>query len=532
MTRTVVTTPGSAPGGATPPVAGPAQEQAAASRLVGRNAGALVISQFVTTPVSMVVSAMLARSLGVSNFGAIYLATTVLTLAFLLVEWGGQAAIAAEVARNPASAARLFGTGLVLRILLGGAMLLFLPRFAAWMGYDPSVRLAIALCGVRFAFTSLGTLCGAVVRGFEKVHWHAGATVFGKLIDAVLVIGVLLAGGGLRAALTAQVVAAAITLVWQIHLVLKLEIGRPLIDATALRLLVGGGVGFLVLDLVNQLQPTIDAAFLSKLAPAQALGWYSAASRISGVLLFPASTLSFALYPTVARLWQDDRVTYDAMVRLGLRSVTQLGVLAGMGTVIFSSMIVRLVYGAGAYGPAAMDLGILAPYVLLVYTSIILGTSILAAGKQWRWAAAQGLGVLVAVTLDPILIPWTQHRYGNGSVGVCISVVFAETVLVTAGLRLLPPGVLDKALARTLGRCLVAAGGMAAVGFILRGIPVLSIGATVAAYVGLLWVQQEIDPDLLIFLRTVGLSKLARAGPPQDGPENVIPVSGPSQPLV
>jgi hypothetical protein len=61
---------------------------------------------------------------------------------------------------------------------------------------------------------------------------------------------------------------------------------------------------------------------------------------------------------------------------------------------------------------------------------------------------------------------------------------------------------------------------------------VLSVGATVATYVGLLWVLREIDPDLLIFLRGIVLSKLARARPPQDKPETVIPGSGPSQPVL
>ena len=71
-------------------------DKTVAGRLVGRNALALVASQFVTTPVSMVVNALLARTLGASNFGAVYLATTVLTLAFLFVEWGGTTQVAAD----------------------------------------------------------------------------------------------------------------------------------------------------------------------------------------------------------------------------------------------------------------------------------------------------------------------------------------------------------------------------------------------------------------------------------------------------
>src|SRR5262245_3374563 len=175
--------------------------KAAASRIFGCNLLALVASQFVTTPVSLVVNAMLARSLGADAFGAIYFAGTVLTLAFLLVDWGGQAQIAAEVARDRSSAARIFGTGLLFRLALSAGMIAGLPLFAAYMGYSTAVRTALALSSFRFALTTIGSLCNAVIRGYEKVHWHATATVAGSLLDAALVIATLLSGGGLREAL-------------------------------------------------------------------------------------------------------------------------------------------------------------------------------------------------------------------------------------------------------------------------------------------------------------------------------------------
>lgn len=475
-------------------------DRTSAGKLVGRNALALVASQFVTTPVSMVVNALLARRLGASNFGAVYLATTVLTLAFLLVEWGGTTQVAADVARDRSTAPRVFGSGLVLRVVFAAIALLVIPYFGAWMHYDESVQLALSLVGLRMALQSIGTLCSAVVRGFEKLHWHAVATVTGSLIDATLVISIVLGGGGLEAALTMQVVSAAITAVVQVMLVFRLGIGRPVVDRTTMRALLAGGFSFVVLELVARLQPYIDASFLSRLGAPEALGWYSAASRITGVLIFPATTLTFALYPTLARLWQSDRETCNEMVRLGLRFVMLLGILAGTGTVIFAPLIVTIIYGAAAYAPAADTLSILAAYVLLVYTSIIIGTFLVACGRQWPWALAQSFCLVVSMVLDPILIPWTQARFGNGSLGICVSVVTAEIAMVSFGLLLLPPGPLNRSLARTLRCSLLSALGMAAVGFLLRPYPIVAIPLTVAVYSGLLWVQNELDPDMLVLV--------------------------------
>jgi O-antigen/teichoic acid export membrane protein len=474
----------------------------AASRIFGRNLLALVASQFVTTPVSLVVNAMLARSLGADSFGAIYFAGTVLTLAFLLVDWGGQAQIAAEVARDPASAPRIFGTGLVFRLILSLGMLAGLRLFAAVMGSSAAVHTAIVLGSIRFAITTIGSLCNAVLRGFEKVHWHAAATVAGTLLDAILVIGTLLSGGGLRQALLAQIAAAALTLLLQFALVLRLGLGRPQISRVALHALVGGGFGFFVLKAVLSAQPYLDASFLSALAPAAALGWYSAAARVSGVLVFPALTMHLALYPTLARLWKDDRATFEAMVRLALRAVTIFGLLAATATVAFADTVVQTVYGKN-FAPAATDLALLSGYILFVYTNILIGTAVMAAGRQLRWAAVQTICLAASAGLNPFLIPWTQHAYGNGGIGVCIYIGLAEIVMTILGLRLLPGAVRHGAMPRTARRSAVAAVCMGLVAWLFRRAPWLAAPLSTAVYLGLIWIQREVDADLLMLVRDV-----------------------------
>jgi lipopolysaccharide exporter len=476
-------------------------------RRVGRNMLALVASQFVTTPISMVVNAMMARALGAETFGAIYLATTILTLGFLFVEWGGYSQVAASVARDRATAPRVLGTGLLLRVLMSAVVLAVVPAFGRWMHYDATVQLALLLCGIRLVFVSLGLLCAGILRGLERIRWHAAANMAGTVVDAALVAAVLLSGGGLRAVLTVQVFSAALTLVLQLGMLARLRIGRLSVDRPTATLLVGGGFSFLVLEIILKLQPYIDATFMERLADPRALGWYSAATRIQGVLLFPATTLTVALYPTLVRLWKDDRSTCDHMVRLALRAIIVLGVLAATGTALFSTFVVDLVYGREGYAPAAANLSILSAYVVLVYASMVLGTALIVGGRQWKYAIAQSLCLVVSLVLDPILIPWAQRAYGNGGLGVCISVVTAETLMVGSALALLPSGPLDRSLARTLGRCLLAAGAMVAVGVLLRAYPLVAIPATVGIYAGLLWIQREIDPDLLMLLRRPGRSE-------------------------
>jgi O-antigen/teichoic acid export membrane protein len=470
--------------------------------LVARNMLALVFSQFVTTPVSMVVNAVLARSLGAADFGIIYFANTVLLVSFLFVEWGSQF-LAGEVARNRGEAAKLFGAAAVQRLAFAAIVLMLIPRVSALLGWDPRLQTVLLLCAGRMAIGTIGTLCSAVFRGFEKLSWHARTTVFGNLLEASILVPTLLLGGRLRAALVAQLVAAFVTTSVQIALLLRLRIGRPRFELRALTGLLKGGLGFLVLDLVVRLQPYIDVTFLSRLARAEAMGWHSAANRIVGVLLFPATTLSFAIYPTIARLWVEDRAAYEALLRLALRAVALVGIFAATGTLLYADVAIDVIYGAERFGPAAGNLRILAVYVVLVYASIVLGIGIAAARGQVRYAVAQSFCLVVSLTLDPFLVPRFERAAGNGGLGVSTSIVVAEVAMVAAGWMLLPGGIVNRSLGSTIGRALLAAAAMTAVGYALRAFPFAAIPLSVATYAGVLWALGGVDPEILELLRGV-----------------------------
>src|SRR6266851_2415805 len=476
------------PAGTEPEGAAPLEAPAPArdGALVARNMLALVFSQFVTTPVSIVVNAVLARSLGSADFGIIYFANTVLLVAFLFVEWGSQF-LAGEVARNRSKAGELFGAAAAQRLAFSAIVLLLIPRASSLLGYDRPVEIVLLLCAGRMAIASIGSVCSAMYRGFERLSWNARTAVFANVLEASVLIPTLLLGGRLRAALVAQLVAASIATAVQIALVVRLGIGRPQFKPGAIPGLLRGGLGFLVLDLVLRLQPYIDASFLSRLARPEAMGWYSAANRIVGVLLFPATTLSFAIYPTITRLWTEDRPSYAPLVRLGLRAIAIVGIFAATGTALFAGIAVDV-----------------------VYASIMLGIGIAAAGRQVVYAFAQSFCLVVSLVLDPILIPRFERSAGNGGLGVSTSVVIAEVAMVAAGVFILPRGVVDRSLAATVARASAAALGMASVGFALQALPYLAVTLSVAAYACILWALGGLDPEILDLLR--GL--LRRRPPP------------------
>jgi Na+-driven multidrug efflux pump len=133
----------------------------------------------------------------------------------------------------------------------------------------------------------------------------------------------------------------------------------------------------------------------------------------------------------------------------------------------------------------------------------------MAADRQRAWSVAQSLCVIASFVLDPIFIPWFQHRYGNGGLGVCVASVASEALMLLAGLLLIPRGILDRRLGRSILLALLAGTAMAAVAFAARRLsPFLGAPLAAGAYLGTLLLTGAIDKDQLAGIRSMVARKL------------------------
>ena len=468
----------------------------------------LVLSQFLTMPLSVLLNAVLARSLGADEFGVIYLASTMVSFGFLLVDWGQGATVPARVAQKREQAGETLATSVAMKLAATAVVGVGLMLVALALGYSGLVYVALALTIAQQALVSLSLSFTSVLRAFERFDWVSASNVANNVLTAALVIPVALLGGRLAGTLTAQVVAAMLALLVSVWLTMKLGFGRSGATRPMARELLLAGRGFVLLNLVLSLQPSIDAAILTEFVAPAAVGWFGAARRLVGVLIFPGTTLSYMVYPTLARLWTEDRARYTALAASTLRLIILLGFCASMGTYLYADVAVRVVYGREAFGPTVVDLQVLSPFVLLVYLTMILGLAIATSGKQVPWAGAQSLCIVVSVVLDPLLIPICERRYGNGGLGVCISTVISEVLMLAAAPIILRGQGLVRPMAKALPPSLAGGAAMWGVAWILRGVPApVSMVASVLGFLCVAYALGGIDREHVALLRGVLRSK-------------------------
>jgi len=496
-------------GGTTPPSSNTAGGSKV-RRIVIRNALFLGIAQIAGMPLSMLASAVSARYLGAAAMGLLYLATSMNSIGNLVVDWGQSGCLPQLVAKDRTRAGILLGTSLFWRTAVSVVVVAFLLLLSRISGYGDAFVPVLALVAVGYFFSSISGACQQVIVGFERTDISAYAKLLEQFSNVLIIVPILMLGGGLSAMLAGSAVSVVITAGYAWRSLRLVGVANVAFDRGMLRTLMVASTPFAFSSVVAVLQPYIDVLFLSKISTAEAVGWYATAAKLVGVLIFPASAVIGALYPTLSRLYATNSKEFLDVSSGALRGTTVMAVPIALGCLLYPEIGISI-FNRAEFRPAEDDLRVLSLFVFLVYFTMPLGVSILAAGKQRAWAIIQTICVIVSAIADPLLIPLFERRMGNGGVGVCVAGVISEVCVLLCAVWMVPKGTFDKRFVRTIVGALLGGVGMAAVSFLGRGLnSFLTAPLAVIVYGAIAWLTGGVDPAFVRDVNRVFGSKLAR----------------------
>jgi O-antigen/teichoic acid export membrane protein len=475
-----------------------------------RNTFYLTAAQAVTIPVSVVSNALIGRYLGSEEFGHLYLATTLCSFAVLGLEWGLQGSMPALVSRDRAKAGAYLGTSLLFRAFSSVLAAAVLALVCLTLGYQQAVLWAVALSFPLAVLNSVAAGFKDTIRGFERTDIPAIAHVAQQMMMLMVLVPVLVLGGRLPALLIAHMAVAGLTVLYLRGTLGKVGISRLSFDPSAIKPFLTMGTPFVFFSLALVLGPNINATFLNQLTPPEVVGWFGVSQRLVGLLIFPASALVGALYPTLCRLHGEDPAEFVRVSRGSLYGVTLLAIPAAVGCGMFPEIGVSI-FGTKEFHGALDHLRVMSLFILLVYFSMPLGIAILAANRQRVWTLVQCVCLVISLAGNPFLVPYFQRWMGNGAVGTCITLVLSEVWVVGCGIALSPKGLFDRSLAKSLALSLLAGAAMVGVAYVTKPVSLfLAVPAAVATYGVVAWFSGAVQPSTVDMLKGMLGRKLAR----------------------
>ncbi len=386
---------------------------------ISRSAGFAFLAQMVGAVLTAVLTIFLGRTLSAEQYGSLTFAFGVLVIATLFADLGISSSTGrymAERRNDPAAAARVFRTGMRLKVRVGvvASVALFAlagpicnafgTSAAAW----PLRGLAVSLLAqsvfllLLAAFIAIGKIkynvvlatvesVAELIASVVLVLLGAAATgaAFGNAIGFTvgLIVGLIVAKRGIGSLRESKKQQSEPSL----HLIVSprqiLSYARPLLFVDA---------AFRVFASIDVL---LIAALVGGGAPVAAFG---ISMRLSAFLDYPAAAVGSAVAPRFAL--RDERENNVSLMSESLRYLLILQMLITAPLIIWSEAIVNLIFGT-KYPEAPEVLQAFAPFVYLSGIAQITTLAVNYLGEARRRVPIAVAMLATNITVDVILLP-------------------------------------------------------------------------------------------------------------------------------
>jgi O-antigen/teichoic acid export membrane protein len=438
---------------------------------------------------SLLLFAVMARELSVSDLGTYAFAFAFMQIALVPIEFGFDRYLLRRIAKDRSTVHDLFFDIIALKLAMTVPILAIVAVVLEVAGYGSQTQQVIWVVAIGFMFDAVANTIYSVFLAFERNGLIAAVVVIERLAAAAAGLTVLALGYGVVAvAVTYSVCAALGMAMASFLLVRRIGLPRRSVSTGGWLRLTTSSLPFGLQDVFSVMLFKLDAVILSLIATSAAVGIYSGAYRLLESTLFITYALVGAFAPMYTYLKRDSEPTigaaFERSLKLALAGLVPIAIVLG----VLAEPICRLFFGAGLV-EAADPLRFLAPVVVLMGL-VTLSSSLVVSRRSPMIMVWSTAGVVVInVVLNIVLIP-TWDETGAAAAMLASEVAFLFVVVpiaarVVGGVRWLA----------TITGPLIAGAVMIPLLFLLDGVPLVAVVAGSAAYLlVLLMVERLVAP--------------------------------------
>lgn len=393
---------------------------------VAKNSLWLVIGQIVSKIFSFAYVLVLARYLGVAEFGNFNLVLSFVMVADIATDFGLTRLIIRDLARDVSRLPHYLGILIPLKIALIAVGYAVMIATVFLMGYRSEVAAMAMLAGIGMLPLGMGTLLDAACHARQRMQWTSLSQVALALTQATVGGVVLLCGGGVWAAIGVSLLANTVFFFVQIYASRQLGFSMHWsfkFDAA--------------MHMLKQSLPYAGVALLGALAMRAELlilGWFGSATELgifaAAIKFYEAAAvvpvmIASASTPAMSQFHAEKGSNLATLYRWTISRVLILTVPAAIGVIVLANIIIGLLF-APQYEPASSLLRLV--FIAYPFAALyIVNGSLLLASDHARRTVGMSIGaVVLQLALAFFLIP--VYGAHGAAVGVLIVQVVAACV--------------------------------------------------------------------------------------------------------
>jgi len=376
-------------------------------RRIAKNALVLFIAQAISIVLSLVMVIFLARFLLSEGYGQYSLVFSFVAIFAVFIDFGFNTLLTREIARNKKDLNTYLNNAFSIRLILSIIILFLIVLTINLMGYPEDVKTAVYIIGISTIISAFSSLFNSVFRAFEKMEYESLTTIAEKIIVSSATIFLLFQGYGLIAVCYAFLFGSIINLLIHLYLYKKNfaeTIFRFEKNNKIWLFLIKNGLPFALAGIFTILYLKIDTIMLSVMKGDSVVGWYNVAQNITSSFSFIAGVFLASIFPVISGYFVTSKESLKKVYALSFKYLFIIILPISAGIFLLSERIILLFF-TSEYLPSINALRILTWLQIFAFLGWLLGTFLNSMNKQKLFTYAVGIGALVNIILNLILIP-------------------------------------------------------------------------------------------------------------------------------
>ncbi|GLI11362.1 teichoic acid transporter [Methanobrevibacter arboriphilus] len=388
-----------------------------------KNTSWLLISQIITSIFGFVWIVLLARYLGVSDFGIMNFAISFTSIMSIFIDLGINTYITRDLSRSPELSQKYIGNAIPLKIFLSILSFIATLVILLIMDYNLLSIQVVLLFAIQTIFLSMGWLFNGVFQAFSKMKYQA----IGIIINSSLILsGTLLLtyfNLGLIAVALSYMVGSIITLIYLYNNIKnKIVIPKIQIDLDFWKKSIKQAIPFGITGIFTTIYFMIDTVMISFMVGNTAVGIYSSAYKIITVFTTIYTVYTYVVFPLMSKLYKDSEDLLKISYEKSIKYLIMIMLPFAIGITIYSQDIITLIYGK-SYIFAGDVLKILIWNVLFIMINGASTSLLNSSNSEVAVTKINGLACLVNVVLNLFLIYYLSY------IGASIATIITGVII-------------------------------------------------------------------------------------------------------
>lgn len=389
-----------------------------------KNMSWLLISQIIASICGFIWTILIARYLGVADYGVLGFAISLTSILSILYDLGIGVHIIRHIATDYDSAPKYLGNAIPLKGIysLIGFIIIFIVLIVIKAN---EITIIISLLfAIEQIFKRFIDLLNGLFQAFEEGKYQG---IGNTLLNTLLLLFIMLTittDLGLYGITISYIMANVIALTYEYyalnkHVVKpKFELDKPFCKKITI-----AALPFAVSAVLYSIYYSIDVIMLSNMIGDYATGIYNATYKLISVLTLFYSVYTAVIFPVMSKFFKNDESMLLISFEKSIKYLMLIIIPLAVSTVIYSTDIINLIYGH-EYDAASSVLSILIWTVCLLFISGACNTLLNASHKEVTVTKIYAIAAIFNIILNLFMIPYLSYD------GAAITTVLSDILIV------------------------------------------------------------------------------------------------------